>query len=996
MPVYCDTKTQLKPIAELFLPQVLMSTAIQANSNLTPVHGNVTLLLADADMAWRVHRGTVAVFSVRAQHGAPVGPRRYLFSCNAGDWLFGVDPNATIDDRSFLVVGLEDSELESVPLPSLVSAASESLTDTVACVDGWARRLGSAIGERAAHAHSEQAQTGGPIVLAAGQCIKPPSDDVLWLKIRSGSLKLADSTGVDVPMDQAWLPVSGALRLMAQDDAEVEFLASADVVATTDLRDGLQGLHRLCFTHFQQLDERQREHDARRLAERHELQAAETSEAFGELGAALFNRRTNTAAGEDGLMGALAAIGTAQGITFRRPAGSAVRDRADINVETVARASRVRARYVLLRGKWWNHDAGPILGRLGEEGRPVALLPAESGYVLFDPGTGTRRRVDDALDEQLSRDATTFVRPLPDNAESLLSLTRFAIQPIAIDIAFVIFLVGTITVLGMWVPVATGLIIDEAIPDANMALLYQLAVGLLAMTLAQAALSSAQWRILLRTDTGTTARLQAAVIDRLLRIPARFYRTFSSGDLQNRAMMITEISRDISNTAMSGILTGGMAALNLFMCLYYSPKLALLAVVSAAIIAVYTSALSVSIRGAARKLSIGQGELFGFQVQLISGIAKLRVAGAEQRAFNHWARRMTGQLRLMSGIQRMEYWGSLVNTALQHGTTIALYYFAAASLMAAANSGAGIAPAGTALLTMGTFLAFYAAFQKLIGGLTGLSNTLVELCDTWAKRWLVMPLLAERPENADTKVDPGPIEGAMSLAHISFRYREDGPLVLNNVSLHVNPGQFVAIVGPSGCGKSTLLRILLGFETPETGTICYDGQDLAGLDTTAVRRQIGVVLQSGVVNSGSIFENIAGAARVSLDETWEAARAAGLAEDIEQMPMGMHTFVNEGASTLSGGQRQRLLIARALVTKPKILIFDEATSALDNRTQQIVAASLDRLQVTRIVVAHRLSTIRDADSIYVIDAGQIVQAGTYDELAKQDGLFRRMIARQLA
>jgi ATP-binding cassette subfamily C protein len=320
-----------------------------------------------------------------------------------------------------------------------------------------------------------------------------------------------------------------------------------------------------------------------------------------------------------------------------------------------------------------------------------------------------------------------------------------------------------------------------------------------------------------------------------------------------------------------------MAALNLFLCLYYDPKLTILAVVSAAVIAAYTSGLSLLIRGAARRLSIGQGELFGFQVQLISGISKLRVAGAEQRAFNHWARRMTGQLRLLSGIQKLEYWGSLMNTGLQHGTTIALFYFAAASLMAAAGR-ATITVAGQALLTMGTFLAFYTAFQKLISGLTGLSNTLVELCDTWAKRQLVMPLLDEQPENSDTKVDPGPLDGAMSVAHISFRYREDGPLVLNDVGLHANPGQFVAIVGPSGCGKSTLLRMLLGFETPEAGTICYDGRDLAGLDATAVRRQIGVVLQSGVLNSGSIYENIAGSAHVSLEETWEAARAAGLAD----------------------------------------------------------------------------------------------------------------------
>lgn len=971
-----------------------MQPASTKTPKLTPVRGNVTFLLADASIAWRVHRGTVAIFAVRAREGLAVGPRRYLFSCSAGDWLFGADPESTADNRCFLAVGLEDSELEAVPIGSFAPSADGPRPKVVASLEAWIRRVGSVIRGRAGFAHSEKAHTDGPIALSAGQCIKSLSDQVLWLNVRSGCMALADIGGDDVLPAWGQIPISGDMRLCAKADSEIEFCDSSDVLASPGLRTGLQYLHQLCFAHLRQVDERQREQDAQQMVERHELQAAETSAAFGELGEVLFNRRS-VMSREDDLMTALAAIGDELGMAFRRPAPAVDAGRDEDSIENIVRASRVRSRNVLLRGEWWKRDAGPILGRLGEEGRPVALLPTGSEYVMFDPATGTRHRVTAALDEQLSRDATTFIRPLPDNAKSLVELAKFAMRPIAPELALVIFLVATITVLGMLVPIATGLIFDDAIPDASVTLLYQLAAGLFAMTLAQAALTYSQWTILLRTDTGTTARLQAAVMDRLLRIPARFFRGYSSGDLQNRAMMISEISRDISNTAVGGILTGAMAALNLFMCLYFSPKLAILAVVSALLIAAYTSGLSVSIRGVARKYSLSQGELFGFQVQLISGISKLRVAGAEQRAFNHWTRRFTEQLRLLNRIQYMEYWGSLVNTALQHATTIALYYFAAGSLMAAFGAGT-IATAGSALLTMGTFLAFYAAFQKLIGGLTGLSNTLVELCDTWAKRELVMPLLEEQPENTDIKVDPGPIEGALSVAHISFRYREDGPRVLNDVSLHANPGQFVAIVGPSGCGKSTLLRILLGFESPDTGSICYDGQDLAGLDATAIRRNLGVVMQSGVVNSGSIYENIAGAARVSLEEAWEAARAAGLADDIEQMPMGMHTFVNEGASTLSGGQRQRLLIARALVTKPKILIFDEATSALDNRTQQIVTESLDRLQVTRIVVAHRLSTIRDANQIYAMEEGQIVQSGTFDELGGQDGLFRRMMARQLA
>ncbi|NEO03292.1 MAG: ATP-binding cassette domain-containing protein, partial [Moorea sp. SIO3I7] len=256
-------------------------------------------------------------------------------------------------------------------------------------------------------------------------------------------------------------------------------------------------------------------------------------------------------------------------------------------------------------------------------------------------------------------------------------------------------------------------------------------------------------------------------------------------------------------------------------------------------------------------------------------------------------------------------------------------------------------------------------------------------------------IFQEKPESDINQQDPGRLSGHIVLDHLSFRYREDGPLIIDDISIHANPGEFIALVGPSGSGKSTLFRLLLGFASPITGTIYYDGQDLAGLDVTGLRRQLGVVLQNGHVQQGSIFHNITSGALVSHDVAWEAARMAGLAVDIEKMPMGMHTVISEGGSNLSGGQRQRLLIARALVNKPKIILMDEATSALDNRTQEIVTDSLEQLHATRIVIAHRLSTIRNADRIYVLEAGRIVQTGTFAQLSQEEGLFARLVARQL-
>ena len=237
--------------------------------------------------------------------------------------------------------------------------------------------------------------------------------------------------------------------------------------------------------------------------------------------------------------------------------------------------------------------------------------------------------------------------------------------------------------------------------------------------------------------------------------------------------------------------------------------------------------------------------------------------------------------------------------------------------------------------------------------------------------------------------------GAIEASRLRFRYKEDLPIVLNDVSFTINPGEFVAFVGHSGSGKPTLFRLLLGFEKPESGFIHFDGLDLDDIDPQALRRQMGVVLQNGRITDGDIFTNIIGTAPLSIDDAWEAARAAGLDKDIEAMPMGMHTVISEGGGGLSGGQRQRLLIARAIVHRPRILLFDEATSALDNQTQSTVSRSLEQLNATRIVIAHRLSTILHADRIFVFDQGGIVQQGTYDELMAQEGLFRDLAQRQI-
>jgi ABC-type bacteriocin/lantibiotic exporter with double-glycine peptidase domain len=376
------------------------------------------------------------------------------------------------------------------------------------------------------------------------------------------------------------------------------------------------------------------------------------------------------------------------------------------------------------------------------------------------------------------------------------------------------------------------------------------------------------------------------------------------------------------------------------------------------------------------------GKVSSLVLQLLTGIAKLRVAGAEMRAFAVWA----GQYSIQKA-----------NTAKAQSAANALLVFNSAStvLTSLVVFAAVVYFLGGSVST-GDFVAFNVAFAQFLYASADITTAFTNIFQAAPFYERAKPILRTLPEVDTEKPDPGVLRGRVEINHVSFRYDPDGPLVLDDVSLRAEPGEFVAIVGPSGAGKSSLFRQLLGFEEAEAGSVYYDDHPLSELNVQAVRRQMGVVLQNGRLMSGTIFQNITGVSQLTMDQAWEAARMAGLDRDIEMMPMGMFTFLGEGTSAISGGQRQRLMIARAIASKPRILLFDEATSALDNRTQAIVSSSLENLKATRIVIAHRLSTIMNADRIYVLKDGLIVQSGTYTELMEREGPFRDLAARQIA
>ncbi|NEP41687.1 MAG: NHLP bacteriocin export ABC transporter permease/ATPase subunit, partial [Okeania sp. SIO2H7] len=519
---------------------------------------------------------------------------------------------------------------------------------------------------------------------------------------------------------------------------------------------------------------------------------------------------------------------------------------------------------------------------------------------------------------------------------------------------------------------------------ANEKLLIEIGLGLLAASFGVSIFQLTRGFVTLRLKTISSSTIQAAIWDRLLKLTPAFFREYSTGDLENRVSAISQIRDQLTSTILTTIFTSFFSLLNLVLLFIYSFPLALIAFAIACLTILVTLWSGAIARRKLRSFQEISGEIFGLTVQLIGGVSKLRVGGAEERAFAYWAKKYSQQTRLMLGNQLIEDLVTAFNTALPTVSSILLFTLTV-YLIQTQETG----------LSIGKFLAFNTAFGTFISGATNLSKTIVNIIEITILWERAQPILAATPEVDINKSDPGQLSGRIKLDRLSFRYRSDTPLIINDITIEAEAGEFIALVGPSGSGKSTIVRLLLGFETPVAGTIYYDGRDLSTLDVSRVRRQLGVVLQNVRLNSASIFENIACGALVTLDDAWEAAEMAGFADDIEEMPMEMNTIVSEGGGNLSGGQRQRLLIARALVLKPRILIFDEATSALDNRTQAIVTESLEQLGVTRIVIAHRLSTIRNANRIYVLQGGKVIQHGSFAELASQDGLFANLMARQM-
>jgi NHLM bacteriocin system ABC transporter ATP-binding protein len=993
------------------------------------VGGNRPFLLQGEDAVWFVACGKIEIFTTGLENGRPSGARSHFVTIDTGELLLGMDFERYQMGSGFLAVGHMGTELRRLPMARFRELAQEEdfAAEIAEKLDRWISSLSRSLTEAMIPGTNVDTylEPGQEIALENQRGARP-GRGVVWVEARDGNLlfvgleellfgedasasadaahsmilslaELVTSARKERPLfplsPESWIEATSARK----DKTRVCVHATTDIMDRPLLWQSLSLFHEvLCQCEF--INKRLALVDEfQRLRTKADYARATKEAAYADIAGVLERptaRPLEAAAADesrDPVYLASKLVGESLGVQI--VSHPEMDDKMSLpgRVDAVAKASRCRIRKIALRDDWWKRDQGPFVGQMEESGEPVALLPAgATSYVCVDPKSGERAPVTEEAAARMAVFGYSFYPPFPPGTLRVVDLVKFGARGLRRDFAVLVGMGLTLGLLGSLTPYFTGQLFDTAIPEADRGLLVQFTAGLFFAALVAAAFKITQSIAVLRTQGRMDYKIQAALWDRLLNLPSTFFRAYSSGDVAARAAGISQIRSLLAGAGIGAILGAVSSIFYVALMFFYSATLAALAMGLTILFVGFTTAANYLQLRYQRDQLHQQGLIAGLVLQFIFGVGKIRVCGAENHAFRAWAREFASQRKLEFRI------GEIQNTVAVFSSGFAVVSSMAIFAALAISQRDALAAGAMSAMSTGGFIAFTAAYGSFLVAMQALADASLSLLRIVPIYERLKPILTAKPEIDESKSYPGKLKGEIELSHIQFRYAEDAPWILDDVSLEIRPGEFIAFVGASGSGKSTLMRLMLGFETPQRGSVYYDGQDLANLDIREVRQQLGVVLQDSRLLPADIFRNIAGAAEISMDAAWNAARLAGLAEDIEELPMGMHTYVSEGGGGFSGGQRQRLLIARALVRNPRIVFLDEATSALDNRSQAVVTESMERLQATRIVVAHRLSTVKNADRICYLKGGRIVEMGTYDELMKLDGLFAELARRQMA
>ncbi|MCY3816411.1 MAG: ATP-binding cassette domain-containing protein [Gammaproteobacteria bacterium] len=954
-----------------------------------PCAGNLPVTLDDPDSVWFIDQGAVDLFLVEFKEGVEQTAPQHLLRAEAGNVLPGVAPDEEETTLSLIAKGLPGTLLKRLPAADLSEVNPGELARQA---DTWLTGVADTLSRYAtsrprpnALAGPGKTQTLGPGTVSVRRGVvwvsQPPVGASLFMDlIDCAEIGGAGGTGeAMVALTQTgWLTLSGEATLIAK--------SSETLAAEGILLPALATFHAVAFA-LERLN--------RRLAvvDSANLERARTSSRRAAEEAArrrLFNiydlpDEQDAAASDTALAEAVQIIGRHEGIDFKVPESSGPFD-SPVGLVDILDASGVRARRVQLAAeeKWWRGDSNAMLSFRAEDGRPVALLPGVFGrYREIDPVSKRSVRVTPDRAGALKEDAWMFYRPLPSGSAEPIDLLRLGLAGSGVDLLrLVIFgLPGGLIKLAP--AFALGFVANHVAGVRSAGALYAVALALAGLGLLGALLHLLQGTAMMRLEGRLSSRVEAAFWDRLLRLPRGTLHRYPAGDLAMSGMTFQNL-RDGLQGALADSVLSLVFLLPVFgVIFFYDTLLGIIALVFSLASLLVTVALGWGqISSYGRMISAvrrAAGNLF----QIIKGISKLRVENAEGSAFAISAKDYREQKRAEFEL------GALEGQLQAFGAALA-FLAGAVLLLAVAAGGERVFPVGDFLVVYTVFIVFQAAIIRL-GGSIGVIAATRPAFDQ------MRPMLAAKPETA---VEGEPVEylgGDIRFDHVCFRYEPEGPLILDDVTIRARPGEFIAIAGESGAGKSTLFRLALGVDQPSAGAVYYDGRDLRHLNLKQVRRKIGVVPQSVQLHPQDLWDNIvAHHEEASTEEAWQAAQTAEIEREIKAMPMGMMTMVGTSGTVLSGGESQRITIARSLMRNPRILLLDEATNWLDNQSQSQVMQNLAVLTSTRIVIAHRLSTLEQADRIYVLQSGKVVQTGAFKELMEADGVFRELVKRQIA
>ena len=950
-----------------------------------PCAGNLPLDMGDPQFAWFIDKGAVDLFLVERLDGVEQSAPQHLLRADCGRLLPGVAPQVGNTTLGLIAKGLPGTVLRRLPITSLAAIRSAELA---AHVDAWVMDVSAMLSRDVLPRPRPDVLVEYGEAPAARNGTLSAQRDVVWVSELTPGVGLfmslidpAESkrgtTSAAIPLTPvSWLTLMEPVQLFARSS---ETLAEENL-----LPPALAHFHAVAFS-LERLNRRLAVVDQANLE-----RARVTNRRGDEEGARrrLFNLygllETEDAGGSDSaLLDVLRIIGRHEKIDFKWPAKTDTSDVATA-LGDVLDASGVRGRRVRLaqEDRWWIGDSGAMLAFREDDGQPVALLPGILGRYREVDSFGRKTRVTPERAKSLRAEAWVFYEPLPSGSLGPRDLFRLARKGGTVD--FVRFVMtGLLGGLVMLLPaMVVGFILDEVIPTAAAGLLYTGTAALAAFALIRALLDVLQGTALMRLEGRATFRVEAAFWDRLLRLPLSCLDRYSAGDLAMRGMTFQHLRDTVQGVVANAVLSIVFLSPAFVLIGFYDAVLGGITAVFGLLSLIVTVILGLGQISPQGRVIRTIHHLAGRLFQLINGISKLRVEGAEGSAFAVWARDYREQ-------KHAELQRSTLETHLQaFGTALPL--LAGAVLILTATF------PGRETITVGDFFVVYLLFLLFLTGVSRLGASFSAVAAIIPALEQIRPFLTEIPE---TSVDGEPVEtlgGEIVFDHVSFQYDPDGPLILDDVSIHVRPGEFVAIAGESGAGKSTIFRLALGLGQPSAGAVYYDGRDLKHLNIKQVRRQIGAVPQKVQLHPQDLWDNIVGDhEEATVEDAWHAAKLAAVDREIAAMPMGMLTNVGDSASVTSGGESQRITIAHALIRNPRILLLDEATNWLDNDSQSKIMVNLMGLTSTRIVIAHRFSTLRQADRIYVMRSGKVVQEGSFTELAAAEGVFQDLVRRQI-